>query len=305
MKLKPTAAAPLLLMGVFALTVVFKLLPFEVFGENANPYLAAVIIQLVIFAVPALLFCTLRGGDYTSNLRVRLPRPSSAVLTICAVIVMICGSAVINYLMSFVSPEMMAEGSASSYAGFAMNAGVFDALYLVLVFALLPAVTEEFLFRGIILHEYSTLSVSCSVIVSSLMFAMCHFSFVRLPAYFLCGLVLAALTYAARSVIASVIAHTVYNISTLFFEDYILHLAEKNNISSVLFVIVMAVLAMAALAFASFEASSIYKGYAVDNVESDHVQRKHKGIFTTLTSSFFSPAFLFAAVFYILMTIIM
>lgn len=304
MKLKQAAFPPILLIAVFILTAIFKLLPGEALGAEESPYLAAVIIQLVIFAVPSLLFCTLRGGDYNSELRLRLPKPSTLLLVFCTVVLMLCGGSVIDYFMSVAAPDMMVRSSAKAYAGFAMNSGVFDALYLVVAFAVLPAITEEFLFRGIILNEYSKLSVGTSVVMSAVMFAMCHFSFVRLPSCFFCGLILSALTYATRSVIAPMIAHALYNAGVLFFEDLILHVAAKNNVSGILFVIISAALAMIAAAFAAFEASALYRGYALDNVPSDYVPKGKKNSRSDLLTSLFSPAFLLLTVLYILMTVL-
>ena len=57
-------------------------------------------------------------------------------------------------------PNAFAAGGAETYTAFARNAGIFDGLYLVLAFAVLPAVTEEFLFRGILLAAYENLGVS-------------------------------------------------------------------------------------------------------------------------------------------------
>ena len=191
-----------------------------------------------------------------------------------------------------------------SYAGFAMNSGFFDGLYLVVAFALLPAITEEFLFRGIILSEYGTVGVVCSVVLSSAMFSMCHFSFLRLPSYFFCGVVLACLTYATRSIVAPMIVHTLYNVVVLFFGDYVVRLAEKNNISGILFLIIAVVLTLVSAAVAASEASSVYRGYAEDNVESDHVPKKKTGIVQSLAISLLSPFFLLLTVLYIVLTML-
>lgn len=304
MKFKATSAAPLLIIAVFLLTAVFSFLPAESIGAESDPYLAAVIIQLVIFALPSLLFCTLRGNDYPRSLRLSLPRPSAIILMLCSVVLLCCGGGAIDYLMTSAFPKLAEEGSVASYAGFAMNSGFFDGLYLVVAFAILPAVTEEFLFRGIILSEYGTVGVSCSVILSAVMFAMCHFSFLRMPSYFFCGIVLACLTYATRSIVAPMIVHTLYNVVVLFFGDYVSVLAEKNNISGILFLIVAVAAAFASAAMAAFEASSIYRGYAEDNVESSYLPKKKTGLAKSLAVSLLSPFFLLLTVVFIVLTIL-
>lgn len=303
MKVKPTVAAPILVTAVLVLTLIFSVVPGSALGLDENPYLSTVIVQLVIFMLPSLFFCTFRGNNYSSGLRLRLPSLSCILIMICALLCMICGSCVIEYFMSIFFPEAMSATAMAGNAGFAMNSGIFDGLYLVLAFAVLPAATEEFLFRGVVLTEYSSTGLFCSVIMSSLTFAMCHLSLARLPVYFFCGIILCIVTYATRSVIAAMTVHAVYNIFVLFCEEYILHLAEKQNISAVLFVIIVAGLGLLSASFMSFEASALYKGYAFENVPSDYVPtgKKKQG---ALVKAVFSPAFLLLVLVYIIAVIV-
>ena len=304
MKVRSTIAAPLLLIVVFAMIVAADKIPNGVLGFDDNPYLATVIVQLVIFAVPSLFFCTMRGGDYRRRLRLRLPPLSCILITVCATILMITGSAVIEYFMSGFAHDAVYATSAAETAAFAMNSGLFDGMYLVLAFAVLPAVTEEFLFRGIIMTEYGSLSAACAVIMSSLTFAMSHMSPVRIPEYLFCGVVLALLSYASRSIITSMIAHTLYNAVVIFFEDYVIRIAEKQNISGVLFIIIAAALALIAAAVFAFEASGLYRGYGADNVPSDHLPKKSAKTPTAIAASLLSPPFLFLAVMYVVIAVV-
>ncbi len=300
MKAKPTIAAPIAVCAVLLLTLVFSMVPASAIGLDENPYMTTVVLQLVIFMLPSLFFCTLRGGEYRRELRLSRPRAASLVFMLCALVVMICGSCVIEYFMSRLSPVTMAETAAATSAGYAMNKGFFDGLYLVLAFAVLPAVTEEFLFRGIILAEYSPLGIFCAVFMSSVMFASCHLSLVRFPVYFFCGVVLSMTAYAARSVIAPMILHTVYNVFILFFEQRVLAVAEKQNISGMLFLIAAGGCAVLFAAIMCFEAAGLYRGYAESNVPSDYAPGAKTNSLMSLASSVFSPSFIVLAVIYII-----
>jgi len=304
MKVKPAVAAPILVCTVLALTLIFSRVPASAIGLDDNPYLTTVILQLVIFMLPALFFCTFRGSDYRERLRLKLPPMSSLLLVICSLLVMICTSCVIEYFMSMAAHDSMASTTVAGRAGYAMNDGFFDGLYLVFAFALLPALTEEFLFRGIVLAEYGNDGIFCSVLMSSIMFAMCHLSSVRFPVYFFCGVILSVVTYATRSVIAPMIVHTVYNVFVLFFEPYVLKLAQKQNISAVLFVIIAAGCAILFASFMCFEVSGLYRTYAVNNVPSDHVPQKKGRLLATVSGAVFSPSFIVLAVAYIITVLI-
>lgn len=300
MKAKPTIAAPIAVCAVLILTLIFSILPASAIGLDENPYMTTVVLQLVIYMLPSLFFCTLRGGEYRHSLRLTRPRAASGVFMLCALVVMLCGSCVIEYFMSRVSPVTMAETATATSAGYAMNKGFFDGLYLVLAFAVLPAMTEEFLFRGIILAEYSPLGIFCAVFMSSTMFAACHLSLVRFPIYFFCGVVLSLTAYAARSVVAPMILHTVYNVFVLFFEQHVLSVAEKQNISGVLLLIVAMGCTILFSAVMCFEAAGLYRGYADDNAPSDYAPSAKTNTFVSLAVSVFSPSFIVLAVIYII-----
>lgn len=300
MKLKPTTAAPILVSVVLLLSLTASLLPPSAIGLDDNPYLTTVVLQLAVFMIPSLFFCTLRGGDYKSSLRLSRPTAQSVIFMLCALGVMICGSCVIEYFMSRIAPATMSASTVATSAGYAMNHGLFDGMYLVIAFAVLPAMTEELLFRGIILTEYSPLGIFCAVFMSSVMFAACHLSPVRFPVYAFCGIVLSMTAYAARSVIASMILHTLYNVFVLFFEQHVLELAEKQNISAVLFVIAAAFCTLLFATVMCFEGASVYKSYASDNVPSDYAPSKSTSSMASLVSAVFSPSFIVLAVIYII-----
>ncbi len=193
-----TVFVPVLLLVVFALILASSLLPEETLGLRENPYLAYVVIQLLVFAVPSLFWCRIRGREFTPRLRVNPFRPRQLLYIWHAAVFMTALSVLLETALYRLSPEGFAGTSLARYASFAMNGRVFAVVYLVTAFALLPAVTEEFLFRGVVIGEYESLSPGVAVTVSAALFAMSHFSWVRFPIYFAAGLVLGAVMYMNR-----------------------------------------------------------------------------------------------------------
>ena len=185
MKAKAVLAAPILLLLVFLCNFGSRFIPDTIIGAETDPYIAASLIQLFILAIPALIFCRLRGGGYMKKMRFRMFRSGHTALILFAVMLMFFGSCGINYLMHTLFPNANIASGYDSSDGFA------GGLYLVLTMAIIPAITEEFLFRGVIIAEYEQEGVPAAVLVSSLTFAMLHFSFARLPAYLFCGFILA------------------------------------------------------------------------------------------------------------------
>ncbi len=290
---KATVFVPVLLLVIFALILASGLIPAETLGLTENPYLAAVVIQLLIFAVPSLFWCRIRGKEFTPKLRLNPFPPSQLLYLWHAFVFMTSVALLISMLMYRLYPDSFAASSMTEYASFAMNDRVFDGLYLVVAFAVLPAVTEEFLFRGIVIGEYESQSAAIAVMASAALFAMSHFSWARFPVYFAAGIVLGMILYTTRSVLAPMLVHTVYNAVVLLGEKYILYITDKQNISMLLLVLILCAAALLSGMLACFEAQNIYRGYAEANVPSAY-QRDADGrsAFAHIAEVFFSPTFL-------------
>jgi len=251
---KSTTYAPILLIVIFVLIAAAEFLPDGMIGIDENPYLAVVMLQLLTYAVPALFYSRIRGRELTPHLRIRLFRPSQILYIIYSTVFMLSGVLLVSMMMYTMIPDSFAAASVSSSAAFAMNERFFDTAYLVLAFAILPAVCEEFLFRGIMIGEYESGGASIAIAVSSVMFAMSHFSIARFPVYLFSGIVLGCVLYATRSVLSTIIIHTVNNTVILLCEDYVLHIVDKQNVSLVLFVIILGAVAVVSGMLMCYEA---------------------------------------------------
>ena len=302
-RIKPASAAPILILAVAGLTLAADLIPPDSLGMRENPYLAAVVIQILIFALPALFYCRLRGREFTPKLRLRPFRPSQLLYLWHAFVFMTSSAVLLSVLMYRIAPEAFSSSSASSAASFAMGSGFFDGLYVTVAFAVLPAVTEEFLFRGVVIGEYETLGVGIAVTASAATFAMAHFSAVRFPVYFAAGAALSAVLYATRSLIAPMLLHALYNAVILFGEKYILYIVDKQNVSMLLLVILLCAAAFLSAMLMCFEAQSIYRGYAEENVPSDYAKSDPRSLFARVAEAYFTPAFLLLVLLFIIVAV--
>lgn len=85
----------------------------------------------------------------------------------------------------------------------------------IALFALIPAVCEEFLFRGLILNGLRKYGVWVSVLVSSAFFSVMHMSLLQLPYTFVLGVVLGVVVYYTRNLGLSMLMHFVNNTTVL------------------------------------------------------------------------------------------
>lgn len=224
-----------------------------------NEYMSVIILQIMIFLLPGAIWCMLKGDKYIKGLRISAPRPDAVVLIISASLLMITGGLFMG--MMFEGLEGLSD-SFTLYDTFIskQDGSVSNALYLVLAYAALPAVCEEFVYRGILCHEYENKGVFRAIVISSLFFGLLHFNLANLPVYLFCGAILALVMYATRSVWGAVIAHFLYNLFGVFGQPYMATLYILTKDSRLLVIIVGIVFFLSAAIFCS-EASKLYRKY--------------------------------------------
>lgn len=298
MRIKGVFAAPFLMIVVLALFGTAGLLETENPAVGGNPYLTLTVVQLIVYALPAIFFCRLRGKGYMRRLRVRPFPPGHLFLLIAALLSMLSGSSLLNLLMVSLFPEGDFSGASGGYAA-AASGDAFRILYVILALCILPALLEEFLFRGIMIAEYESVSVPCAVCMSALLFAMMHLSFVRLPAYFFSGVILALTMYATRSVFASMAVHAANNVAALWLERYFYTAAAETGEQGVLLVFVLLCVLFLSLVLFAAAAQRIYTGYGVTNTPALHVQKRKRGD-TGAVEAFTAPPFLLLVVLFII-----
>ncbi len=223
---------PLLILVIYGILYGSRCLDITVLQYKGNYYLSLVVLQLLIFILPAIIYCRLKGTGYAMRLNLRPVRPSILGITLLAVLLLIAGSWLIR-LAQIYAQNGMTDVSFSLYNMYYPTEKISfgNMLYISLTFALLPALTEEFVFRCLLFTEYTQSGfgfVSVSLI-TSLLFAMLHFSREQFAVYFLGGLVFVGLTYATRSSIPAFICHFLYNMYGIFGEVYVMKIIEKTE----------------------------------------------------------------------------
>lgn len=299
MRLKSIFAAPFLMIVVLALFGAVSLVGAR--GSlGSDTYLTLAIVQLIVYALPSVFFCRLRGKEFTPRLRLRFFKPTHLFLMLFALLAILTGSALLNIGMMSLFPDAEYASAAASYAG---ASGSFSGtVYALIAMCILPALLEEFLFRSIITAEYESVSVPCAVLMSSLLFAMMHLSFVRLPACFFSGVILCLTMYATRSVIASMVVHAANNIVTLFVDRYLYTAARELGERGVLLTFILVSVLLLSLILFSMSAQNAYTVYGVTNVPSPYVRRKKRGESVWAFEAIFAPPFVFLVVLFVIFT---
>ena len=233
-----------------------------------NEYLAVVLLQIMIFLVPAAVFCSIRGEGYAKRFKLRIAGADRVLSMVASLLVLISGCLLISLAMNGMQSL---SGSFTLYETFISknNGTVGGVIYLILAYAALPAFCEELVFRGILCTETEEQGATVSVLLSSLFFAFLHFSFVNLPVYFFAGLVLAVTYYATKSLFAVILVHFFYNLFGIFGQPYITAFYSYTG-STAMFVFLLVTILLLSAAIFCGQAVRFYRGYADRNLPSEY-----------------------------------
>lgn len=261
--------APLLLVLTCFVLLLLSRIAEPLFTRD-NEYAGLVILQILIFVLPAMLYCKLRSERFTERIRLRLPKPSMLLFLLCALITMICGGLLSGILTGGIGAL---KGNFTLYTIFVakMTPSFGGHLALLLAYAFLPAFAEELIFRAILCAEYEKHGVGVAVTVSALLFSMLHFSFPHFLTYFLLGAILALTLYVTRSFFAVFLLHLLYNVFCLYGQPYLSAFYVTAG-SNEIFVFCLVVIALLAAAFGAGEARKLYHGYAKRNLDSSYTK---------------------------------
>lgn len=194
------------------------------------------VLQLSILLLPALIFIKSRGEGYTSAIRLRRPYAMHIPLLIAAFFALLSGTLLLSIL--FGGTHTIGNSSAS----FEQSAptGVGQTLIAIPALALLPAVFEELLFRGILCTELDRRGALRAILLGSLLFSLIHFDLPNLPVYFFAGVLLTLALYATDSLIATMLVHALYNLVLLFGQRYLNALYTfTGNVELFLFLVIL------------------------------------------------------------------
>ncbi len=293
-----------LVLCTYVLLLFTKLIDIT-FINRENEYYSVVILQLMIFLLPGAVWCKFSGEKYIKGLRLRLFKPNSLLLIVSSALLMISGALLISTLLGGLDSL---SRNFSLYDTFISktDGSLPSNLYLLAAYAIIPAICEEFIFRGILCYEFESGGVMRAVVFSSVFFAMLHFNPINILVYLFSGAVLALVLYATRSLFGAMLAHFLYNLFGLFGQPYMNTLYRITG-SSNLFLFLVAFCFLLSGALFCREASRLYKKYLYDGVSSAYrrpVLRTKAQIKASYLTVIKEPFTIACVVFYILASII-
>ena len=260
-------ALPMLLLAICALISLIALIIDRFIFPFSDNLLAPAITVILAMIVPCYLALMLihpneKPVGQLRALGMRKIRSAHLFFILFASLFMMCLSVLFIVLFSGIPPR---SDGFTLLGTFVAGRREFSTSipYLILSYALIPAIAEELLFRGIVFGEVRKVSLPLAVLISSLagMIFELQLSVGTLLTGFATGLVLAFVLYTTQSLGACMIVHFIYNLYRLFLEGNVTtyYASAYNN---VLFVIVFLVLLLVAASLFAAECARIYRASA-------------------------------------------
>lgn len=276
------------MLAVFALLLLSRLIPTS--ESVSELFLSDIVLQILIFILPPLFYCKLRKIPVSKASSVTTILPIRFVLLASLLIVMVLGSMLINLAVYSIagSAEQFGSSTAETLTGISSVSG---ALYVVVAFGIVPAVAEEFFFRGILLSEYSDNGRFSAILITSIAFAMAHFDLLQLPSYLFSGMILGFALTVTRSLLAPMLIHCASNLFNIFLAPYLWQVAiAPLGVLFTVLILIGLLLIFAILALR--EAEEISTEYAYDPRRADDKPSPPKNSFSLLLRNLLAPPYL-------------
>ncbi len=261
------AFLPILLATVCMVIAFLSLIIDRFIFPFGKELLSPAIAQITILLLPAylcLLFTSSHRSFYQQMTDIGMGRirADCVFLIIFAAAFLISSSLLLNIVFGGI---YSAANGFSLPGGFIAGENEYTVSYpyLILVYAFIPAICEEFVFRGLIYSELSRVNEVFATVLSSLVSACFAFSLGGLPAALLCGVTYCFVLHTTRSLQACMIVHFVCNLFGLFLGTniYKYFLSSQNNTLLVI-ILILAWLVSCSLFFA--EICKLYRKRAAD-----------------------------------------
>lgn len=297
-KLKKSSPPAILLLVVFLLLALSGLL-----SKNAKTvneiFFTNMILQVMVFVLPALFYCLIRRRPVLHKSYTFTVMPLHPLFLVSVFAVMVLGSTLINLGVAALTDSTREFGNTAS----STLTGITDAigaLHVIFSLCIVPAIAEEFFFRGILLSEYTDENPHAAVILTTVVFAASHFDLTLLPSYLFSGFLLAFALRVTRSLLAPILIHCAVNLFNIFLLPYLwqVTLAPLGPLFTV-FIVVGLLLAFALVALR--EAEHIYTDYASDPKREGDTFGERGSFAPALGNGLLSPPYIAALALSVLM----
>ena len=175
----------------------------SIFSDNTFLLLFNGVVSLLIFFFAGLIYCLIHRMSFAKL----FPFSKIGSSTLWKLVIIgLAVSLMSNYVVDLLNNTFGLFGIENSGGDFDVGSEPNVFVYILTV-AVLPALGEEFAFRGVIMGALRPYSEGLAILISSAAFALMHGNFVQLPFTFCCGLAFAYIDVKTNSLLPSILIH--------------------------------------------------------------------------------------------------
>lgn len=168
-------------------------------------------VQLLLLLLPVLVYRREHPG-VDSALRLRLPKLQSVLVTVAAAA---CGLLLSDNIGLLWGMFIQFLGGRFQGATLTIAPGILPVISAFVMMAVVPAVSEELLFRGHIMGAFERHGTARALTISSILFGLLHGSVESLPIQLMMGFVIGYLVIATDSIVIGMLYHFVHNAGSI------------------------------------------------------------------------------------------
>ena len=193
------------------IALVLSFLPYTIqnyINSDMGQLWTQIIYSIAVFTLPYFIVLAIRKQKITDLVNFKWKKPS---LSWPLIMLALGASMVVNVLTSQFTSLLDAYGITVTAPNLAIPQGVFGASLYLFALTVVPAVVEEFAFRGVILGSLKKYGSGYAIVVSSVLFGLMHGNIVQIPFAAVFGLVVGYIALATDSIIPCIIIHFLNN----------------------------------------------------------------------------------------------
>lgn len=203
---------------------------------ETNAAMALISVSCAAFLIPSIVFLVLFKKSKGANVGMRRMQKGTLKFCVPALFLLLTTAVLFKSIVCYIFGYQAAQ-TVSILPGL----GYFEA---ILCYAVLPAILEEIVFRGIAFSMYEkSFGGLGAIIITSFFFAMSHFSAADFVSYFISGVILATVVYICRSVFPAIILHFINNFISYYLENAVFKITSETK-SGVLAIFILSAISL-------------------------------------------------------------
>ncbi|MDO5519587.1 MAG: type II CAAX endopeptidase family protein [bacterium] len=185
-------------------------------------YIESILIAQFGYALPAIVYAFSRKRPVRNHIRLKK-------INLLTILLLIIFAFAIMPLMTFINSLSLLIGHNTINSTITGMLDQTSFVWCLLAVGVLPAVMEEFVYRGVIYNEQREGNVIKAILCSGLFFGLLHMNINQFSYAFVLGAIFAVLTEATGTILSSMIVHATINSFSVTLSKIQPYLMERMN----------------------------------------------------------------------------